>query len=88
MSRKGNCGDNAVAESFFIFLKTELIYRHKLIFKEQMKLEIFKYIKIYYNRKKRHSALNYTTIEEFNNQINYENVALLNFKISFAYPTI
>ena len=46
MSRKGNCGDNAVAESFFISLKTKLIYRHKLIFKEQMKLEIFKYIEI------------------------------------------
>jgi len=46
MSRKGNCVDNAVAESFFISLKTKLIYRHKLIFKERMKLEIFKYIEI------------------------------------------
>ncbi|WP_343023686.1 IS3 family transposase [Flavobacterium sp. PL12] len=75
MSRKGNYWDNAVAESFFKSLKTELIYGNKLISKEQMKLEIFEYIEIWYNRKRRHSALNYATIEEFNNQINYKNVA-------------
>ena len=75
MSRKGNCWDNAVAESFFKSLKTELIYGNKLISKEQMKLEIFEYIEVWYNRKRRHSALNYATIEEFNNQINYKNVA-------------
>ena len=53
----------------------QLIYGNKLISKEQMKLEIFEYIEIWYNRKRRHSALNYATIEEFNNQINYKNVA-------------
>ena len=44
MSRKVNCCDNAVAESFFKSLKTELIYGNKLISKEQMKLEIFEYV--------------------------------------------
>jgi transposase InsO family protein len=76
MSRKGNCWDNAVAESFFKSLKTELIYGNKLISKAQMKLEIFEYIEIWYNRKRRHSALNYKTINEFNNHTNnYKNVA-------------
>jgi len=76
MSRKGNCWDNAVAESFFKSLKTELIYGNKLITKEQMELEIFEYIEIWYNKKRRHSSLNYKTIEEFNNQKNiYKNVA-------------
>lgn len=76
MSRKGNCWDNAVAESFFTSLKTELIYGNKLITKQQMQLEIFEYIEIWYNKKRRHSALNYKTIEEFNNQNNiYKNVA-------------
>ena len=76
MSRKGNCWDNAVAESFFKSLKTELIYSNKLITKKQMELEIFEYIEIWYNKKRRHSALNYKTIEEFNNQNNiYKNVA-------------
>ncbi len=76
MSRKGNCWDNAVAESFFKSLKTELIYGNKLITKEQMELEIFEYIEIWYNKKRRHGALNYKTIEEFNNQKRiYKNVA-------------
>jgi putative transposase len=76
MSGKGNCWDNAVAESFFKSLKTELIYGNKLITKEQMKLQVFEYIEIWYNQKRRHSALNYMTIKEFNNQTNnYKNVA-------------
>lgn len=76
MSRKGNCWDNAVAESFFKSLKTELIYGNKLISKQQMEMEIFEYIEIWYNKKRRHSTLNYKTIEEFNNQNNiYKNVA-------------
>ena len=76
MSRKGNCWDNSVAVSFFKTLKTELIYGNKLINKQQMELEIFQYIEIFYNKKRRHSALNYKTIEEFNQQkISYKNVA-------------
>lgn len=76
MSRKGNCWDNAVAESFFKSLKTELIYGNKLITREQMELEIFEYIEIWYNKKRRHSTLNYRTIDEFNNQNKiYKNVA-------------
>lgn len=75
MSRKGNCWDNAVAESFFKSLKTELIYGNKLINKEQMELEVFEYIEIWYNKKRRHRTLNYKTIEEFNNHITHKNVA-------------
>ncbi|MFV5697349.1 IS3 family transposase [Flavobacterium sp. ZT3R17] len=71
MSRKSNCWVNAVAESFFKSLKTVLIYGNKLISKKQMKLEIFEYIEIWYNKKRRHSTLNYATIYEFN----YKNVA-------------
>jgi putative transposase len=76
MSRKGNCWDNAVAESFFKTLKTEQIYGNKLISKEQMERDIFEFIEIWYNRKRRHSALNYKTIEEFWKQKNnFKNVA-------------
>ncbi|MWB95183.1 IS3 family transposase [Flavobacterium sp. GA093] len=75
MSRKEDCWDNAVAESFFKLLKTELIYGNKLIIKEQMELEIFEYIEIWYNKKRRHSALNFKTIEEFNKLTSYKNVA-------------
>ncbi|WP_228418738.1 IS3 family transposase [Chryseobacterium balustinum] len=57
-------------------MKTELIYGNKLITKEKMELEIFEYIEVWYNKKRRHSTLNYQTIEEFNNQNKiYKNVA-------------
>ncbi|MCJ8155727.1 IS3 family transposase [Chryseobacterium sp. SSA4.19] len=57
-------------------LKTELIYGNKLITKEKMKLDIFEYIEVWYNKKRRHGTLNYQTIEEFNNQNKtYLNVA-------------
>ena len=75
MSRKGNCWDNAVAESFFKSLKTELIYGNKLITKEKMELEVFEYIEIWYNKKRRHGTLNYQTIEEFNSQKIHQNAA-------------
>ncbi|SHN06097.1 Transposase InsO and inactivated derivatives [Chryseobacterium carnipullorum] len=76
MSRRGNCWDNAVAESFFKSLKTELIYGNNLVTKEKMGLEIFEYIEVWYNKKRRHSTLKYKTIEEFNNQNKiYQNVA-------------
>lgn len=65
MSRKGNCWDNAVAESFFKSLKCELIYGDRLRTPEQLELEIFEYIEIWYNKVRRHSALKNMTIDEF-----------------------
>lgn len=56
MSRKGNCWDNTVAESFFKTLKTEMIYGFKQIPKEKMRTELFEYIEIWYNRKKTFTA--------------------------------
>jgi len=61
MSRRGNCWDNAVAESFFATLKTELIYGRAWPTRQQLRAEIFEYIEIFYNRKRRHSTLNYKT---------------------------
>jgi putative transposase len=61
MSRKGNCWDNAVAESFFKTIKTELIYHRKFITRKEARLAIFEYIESWYNRKRRHSALGYRT---------------------------
>lgn len=61
MSRKGNCWDNAIAESFFNTLKMEMVYHRKFETRAQAKLEIFDYIQVWYNRKRRHSALNYLT---------------------------
>lgn len=57
MSDKGNCYDNAITESFFATLKTELIYSAKFKTREQAKTSIFNYIEIFYNRERKHSAL-------------------------------
>lgn len=56
MSRKGNCWDNAVAESFFGTIKTQMIHHTTFYCVEQAERAIFKYIEIYYNRKRKHSS--------------------------------
>jgi len=61
MSRKGNCWDNACAESFFKTLKVELDLSKRRYDKKQLKIIIFEYIEVYYNRRRRHSALGYAT---------------------------
>jgi len=58
MSRRGNCYDNAVAESFFSNLKKEKIKNQIYNTKEEAKAEVFDYIEVFYNRKRRHSYLN------------------------------
>jgi len=63
MSRKGDCYDNAVAESFFSTLKNELCYSHRFISREHARLEVFEFIEIFYNRQRLHQGLNYTTPE-------------------------
>jgi transposase InsO family protein len=68
MSGKGNCYDNAVAESFFKTLKTELVYYNKYATREKANNSIFEYIENFYNTHRRHSALGNLTIEEFHNQ--------------------
>lgn len=75
MSRKGNCWDNAVAESFFKTLKAECVYQHKFTNKDQAALIIFEYIETWYNRKRLHSALGYLSPEEFGRSLNKQNIA-------------
>jgi len=65
MSRKGNCWDNAVSESFFHSLKTELIYHENFKTKAQANEMIFEYIEIFYNRQRLHSYNNYLSPVEF-----------------------
>jgi len=65
MSRKGNCWDNAVAESFFKSLKSDLVYQNIFYTKDQAKQEIFKYIEFFYNRIRPHSYLGNLSPVEF-----------------------
>ena len=59
MSRKGNCWDNAIAESFFHTLKVELIYENCYATRQEAQQSIFQYIEGYYNKKRLHSAIDY-----------------------------
>ncbi|MDX1411929.1 MAG: IS3 family transposase [Nitrospirales bacterium] len=65
MSRKGNCWDNAVAESFFHTLKVELTHARQYRTRQEARREIFEYIEVFYNRQRRHSTLGYQTPVEF-----------------------
>jgi len=68
MSRKGDCWDNAVAESFFGIMKTELIYHEKYGGQQDALHSIFEYIEAFYNRERRHSALGYLSPAEYEKQ--------------------
>ena len=61
MSGKGNCYDNAVAESFFSSLKNEIVHHRNYQTRDEARTEIFEYIELFYNRKRLHQSLNYQT---------------------------
>ncbi len=65
MSRKGNCWDNAVSESFFATLKRELMLDNIFDSRDKARREIFRYVEVFYNRKRRHSALGYLPPSDF-----------------------
>ncbi len=65
MSRKGECYDNAVAESFFGTLKTELVDHEDYHTRQQAKQSLFEYIEVFYNRQRRHSYLGYVSPAEY-----------------------
>ena len=65
MSRKGDCWDNAVVESFFHSLKVEAIHGVDFQTRKEAESEVFDYIERFYNRKRRHSYLDFLSPEEF-----------------------
>ena len=65
MSRKANCWDNAVAESFFRTLKVECVYQNVFATIDKAEITIFKYVEIWYNSKRLHSSLGYKSPKEF-----------------------
>jgi transposase InsO family protein len=70
MSGKGDCWDNAVMESFWATLKTELVYQEPYATREQARASIFEYVEAFYNRKRLHSALGYLSPEMFEASLN------------------
>jgi len=69
MSRRGNCYDNAVTESFFGTLKTELVHHERYATREAARQSLFEYIEVFYNRQRRHSSLDYKSPAEYENKL-------------------
>jgi len=69
ISRKGNCWDNAVSESFFHTLKTECVNHERYPTREEAKKSIFDYIEVFYNRQRLHSSNGYLSPVEFEKQL-------------------
>jgi transposase InsO family protein len=75
MSRKGNCWDNAVMESFFSRLKVELIYAENYKTVDETQIGLFEYIELFYNRQRRHSAIGNISPHEYEQRYNQLNVS-------------
>lgn len=71
MSRKGDCWDNAVAESFFSTLKNELVHDVGFATRDQARAAIIEYIEAFYNRQRIHSSIGFVS------PVHYETVAIL-----------
>jgi transposase InsO family protein len=67
MGSRGDCWDNAVAESFFATLKKELIHRRTWPTKAELRTEVFDYIEVFYNRQRRHKTLGQVSPADFEN---------------------
>ena len=65
MSRKANCWDNAMMESFFATLKKERVYHESYATREAARQSVFDYIELFYNPRRRHSALGYLSPEQY-----------------------
>jgi transposase InsO family protein len=75
MSGKGNCYDNAHAESFFHTIKTEEVYGNTYRIRKEAKLSIFEYIEVFYNRIRKHSRLGYLSPYQFKKRNELHKVA-------------
>lgn len=69
MSRRGNCWDNAPVESFFASLKRERVHRHRYRTRQEARADVFDYIEVWYNRRRRHSALGYLSPVAYEQQL-------------------
>jgi putative transposase len=81
MSRKGICYDNACAETFFSIIKCEMLCHNRYTTREKDRCDILWYIKVFYNRKRKHQALGYLTPTKFREIYEYTKVAQTKIRI-------
>lgn len=88
MSAKGNCYDNAVAESFFHTLKTEHVFFCKFATRKEAIRSIFEYVEVFYNRQRIHSTLRFMAPQEFEQQQSALDLKRKGSRVKFALPAI
>ena len=87
MSRRGNCYDNAVMESFFGTLKTELVHHENYSTREAARQSLFEYIEVFYNRQRRHSSLGYVSPAAYEDSVASHSSATQPTSTGKANPT-
>ena len=75
LSRKGQCWDNAVGESWFATLKEELIHRQSWATRAQVRRAVFEFIEVFYNRQRLHSSLDYLSPAEYESKVHHHKAA-------------
>lgn len=86
MSRQGDCWDNAMAESFFGTLKTELVYRSSWSTRDEARSDLYQYLEGFYNRRRLHSALGYRAPAEFERAPNQPVETDVSAEITSRFP--
>ena len=87
MGSRGDCFDNAVAESFFATLKKELIHRRTWPTKAELRTEVFDYIEVFYNRQRRHKTLGQRSPADFeNNTLGPDGTSLAASRLASPHP--
>lgn len=76
MSGTGNCYDNAITETFFHTLKTEMVHWERFETRDEARRKIFEYIEVWYNRQRLHSSLGYTTPMEFEHRFHQQQLSI------------
>jgi integrase-like protein len=84
MSRRGNCYDNAVMEAFFSSVKSETADRFPSC--GEAKMELFDYIEVFYNQRRRHSTLGQISPAEFERRKNHEGVDAMETRTERGFP--
>jgi transposase InsO family protein len=76
MSGTGNCYDNAITETFFHTLKTEMVHWERFETRDEARRKIFEFIEVWYNRQRLHSSLGYTTPMEFEHRFHQQQLSI------------
>ena len=88
MSRRGNCWDNAVVESFFSTLDAELLWGETFVTDQELRQEVFEYVEVFYNRQRIHSTLGYESPENYEKMYEVNVASLSSVTVAFSQEQV